>query len=133
MRILITLLALAAFIGTSSAQDGGKEKKRNKKARTEATVAPVANDEPSATPKTGCCAGKSAAAQASCGSKAADANAAPAGSATTSTATDAPKAACCAGRSAEARAACQAKGEAQAHEHPEAVSPAAEPVAAPNN
>ncbi len=131
MRILLTLIAVVAFLGTTSAQETVKEKKRNKKARTESVSTPAAEPGTAVAPKAGCCAGKSASAQAACGSKAGDAKASTGEAATSTEGAAAPKAAgCCAGKSAEARATCHGKGEAHAHEHGEAA-PAGEPAAAP--
>nr|MDQ3101935.1 hypothetical protein [Bacteroidota bacterium] len=72
MRTFLTLLAMVAFMSATTAQDVSTDKKsKRNKAKTEAAVTPAPEaTSTDAAPKAGCCAGKSAAAKASCGSKA---------------------------------------------------------------
>lgn len=119
MRILMTLVAVVAFMASATAQDVPKEKKARKATKTEAVstseAAPV---------KAACCASKggaSAVAGKSCGSKMgkaeASTDAAPAEGTTAATEAAATKA-CCAGLSdAEKKACCAGKAEAHNHDH----------------
>lgn len=116
MRILLSLIAVVAFMASATAQDVSTEKKARKVSKTEA----VSTTE--VAPKAGCCANK--AAGASCSSKAgkaeASTEAAPAEGTTATAATDAaaPKAAgCCASKSTAEKAACHGKAEAHNHDH----------------
>ena len=127
MRILLTLVAVVAFMASATAQDVTKEKKARKADKTEA----VSTTE--AAPKAGCCASKagaSAAAGKSCGSKAggkadASAGAAAAEGATDAAAkagrchglSDAEKKACCADKAAAGKVGCAGKAEAHNHDH----------------
>lgn len=114
MRILLSLIAVVAFMASATAQDVSTEKKARKVSKTEA----VSTTE--VAPKAGCCANK--AAGASCSSKAgkaeASTEAAPAEGTTAATDAAAPKAAgCCAGKSTAEKAACHGKAEAHNHDH----------------
>lgn len=130
MRILLSLIAVVAFMASATAQDVAKEKKARKVAKTEA----VSTTE--VAPKAGCCANK--AAGASCSSKAgkaqASTEAAPAESAP-ATATDAaaPKAAgCCAGKASAGVKSCHGEGKVHVHEHGHGKAEEA-PAAQPNH
>ena len=102
MRILITLLAVVAFMATATAQDARSEKKARKMAKTEAV-----STTPAAAPKA-CCASKagaSAEGQRSCGAKAkADAGAST--GLVEAAASDAKTPACCAGKTAGEMKSC---------------------------
>lgn len=135
MRILLTLVAVVAFMASATAQDVTKEKKARKASKTEAVstsdAAPV---------KAACCSSKSGAsaeAGKSCGSKMGKAEAstdtAPAEGTTDATEAAATKAACCANKTAAEKAACAGKAEAHNHDHSGGEKVEEAPEAQPNH
>ncbi len=132
MRILLTLVAVVAFMASATAQETKSDKKVRKVAKSEAvSVAP------DAAPKAGCCAGKAGASaeagKSSCAGKAgmtdASTGAAEGGAKLESAAGTVKTAACCAGKSKEEMKSCHGEGKAHAHEHGEKTeeAPAVKP------
>lgn len=125
MRIFLSILALACFTATASAQSATTEKKARSPKKAEAVTA--APDE--AAPKAGCCAGKASASSCAAKAEAKTAEAAPAPAATGSATLEAAPAAeqaaaqehgkggaCCAGKAKTSQASCHGKAEAHSHD-----------------
>lgn len=110
MRILLTLVAVVAFMASATAQDVTTGKKARKAAKTEAVSAT-----PAAAPKA-CCASKagaSAEGQKSCGDKAKADTGASTGL-VEAAASDAKTPACCAGKTAGEMKSCHGEAKAKA-------------------